>query len=582
MGAAAGAYFASAGSGFPNVAYPYFNALAYSLDVVAQVRGIAWLPLVLPSQLQSFEAFANATLGSQWANASYTQLGYTNITDFTAGVAKVTHNVQGGLFAGNASVHRPINASALYYFPLIQEAPLHTNEAVIMYDLNSEPTRAAAIAAVMANGQPATTDWLYLVQDTNLGLKRIASLALTPVIVGGAIVGLSNTVFNWDSVILQSLPSFESGIDTVLSSSLSNRTFTMRIINGAVVGVGEGDQHESNALVNSYASTVSASLGANWTLTIYPTTALIDGYHHDGPKIILIVVVLVILACFALFALHNWLVSSHSLFLLRIVTATSRIVDDVFPKSVKARMMKQALDRDEAPGASAPAAAGEGKNLSQGAVRVLGLIQKMVGIEAATERVAARKSSQLVLSSGSGPIADTFPAVTVLFADIAGFTAWAAVRPPEVVFAFLGSLWCTFDELCAVRGIFKVETVGDQYSALPSARRVPQLIDSAPFSVRLRPSRAHRGACRTHGGFRAGHGGGDAQGLRRQRGRGPVHARGAAQRHLSGRGVDGRARPVSVVWGHGEHRQPDGEHRRGGAGAGERDHGAAAAAQRPV
>jgi len=155
--------------------------------------------------------------------------------------------VHGGLFAGTAANHTPINASAPYYFPLIQEAPLFTNEAVIMYDLNSEPLRRRAISDVLASGIAHTTDWLKLVQDTKLSLNRIASLALTPVIVDGEIVGITNVVFNWDTVLLQALPSFISGIDAVLSSGLSSRIFTMRIVSGAVLSVGEGDMHDTDA-----------------------------------------------------------------------------------------------------------------------------------------------------------------------------------------------------------------------------------------------------------------------------------------------------------------------------------------------
>jgi len=71
VGAACADFFASAAGGsFPNVSYPSFNAIAASLDTVAQVRGIAWLPLVLASQLKGFEAYANETLGSQWADAT--------------------------------------------------------------------------------------------------------------------------------------------------------------------------------------------------------------------------------------------------------------------------------------------------------------------------------------------------------------------------------------------------------------------------------------------------------------------------------------------------------------------------------
>lgn len=35
------------------------------------------------------------------------------------------------------------------------------------------------------------------------------------------------------------------------------------------------------------------------------------------------------------------------------------------------------------------------------------------------------------------PIADLFPEATVMFADIAGFTAWSSVREPTQVFKLL-------------------------------------------------------------------------------------------------------------------------------------------------
>lgn len=362
--------------------------------------------------------------------------------------------MHGGVFAGSAANHTPVNASAPYYFPLIHEAPLHTNEPVIMYDLNSEPLRRRAISDVLADGQQHTTDWIRLVQDTQLSLNRIASLALTPVFFNGTIVGLSNTVFNWDSVLLQALPSFINGIDAVLSSQLSNRTFTMRIISGAVIGVGEGDQHESDSQVQQYKSTVSATLGTTWTLTIYPTVSLINSYRSNGPRDRCVAVVIVILSCLILFGIHDYLARSRSLVLARIVAATQRIVDDVFPKTVRARLMKQAMEEQpEAAEAAPPSAA-------------IALIQKWVGLEAAAERDAARRSGKLRIAASTGAIADVFPATTVLFADIAGFTAWSASKPPERVFFFLGTLFRAFDELAHTYSIFKVETVGDSYMAV--------------------------------------------------------------------------------------------------------------------
>ena len=48
--------------------------------------------------------------------------------------------------------------------------------------------------------------------------------------------------------------------------------------------------------------------------------------------------------------------------------------------------------------------------------------------------------------AGSKPIADLFPDSTVLFADIAGFTAWSSVREPSQVFTLLETVFNAFDE----------------------------------------------------------------------------------------------------------------------------------------
>ena len=123
-------YFATIGHAFPNAMFPFFNSMAASLNNISQVRGVAWLPLVMAPQLVSFEQFANASLGFQWANASLTELNYTSQAAFLAGINITSKNVHGGVFAGSAANHTPVNASAPYYFPLIQEAPLQSNEAV--------------------------------------------------------------------------------------------------------------------------------------------------------------------------------------------------------------------------------------------------------------------------------------------------------------------------------------------------------------------------------------------------------------------------------------------------------------------
>jgi class 3 adenylate cyclase len=60
-------------------------------------------------------------------------------------------------------------------------------------------------------------------------------------------------------------------------------------------------------------------------------------------------------------------------------------------------------------------------------------------------------------------IADAFGEVTVLFADIVGFTEHAARTPPEATVTLLNELFSQFDVLTETRGLEKIKTVGDAY-----------------------------------------------------------------------------------------------------------------------
>ena len=64
------------------------------------------------------------------------------------------------------------------------------------------------------------------------------------------------------------------------------------------------------------------------------------------------------------------------------------------------------------------------------------------------------------------PIADLFPYCTVMFADIAGFTAWSSAREPAQVFILLQTVYQSFDLIAKKRRVFKVETIGDSYIAV--------------------------------------------------------------------------------------------------------------------
>jgi adenylate cyclase len=78
------------------------------------------------------------------------------------------------------------------------------------------------------------------------------------------------------------------------------------------------------------------------------------------------------------------------------------------------------------------------------------------------------------LKSGSEKvIADRHEAASVLFADMAGFTAAASAASPTDLVAFLNEVFTAFDQLVQHHGLEKVKTTGDSYmvvSGVPIAR----------------------------------------------------------------------------------------------------------------
>ncbi len=62
-------------------------------------------------------------------------------------------------------------------------------------------------------------------------------------------------------------------------------------------------------------------------------------------------------------------------------------------------------------------------------------------------------------------IADSHPEVTVLFADIVGFTKFSATVSPEILVGVLNDLFTSFDGVADSRGLEKIKTIGDAYMA---------------------------------------------------------------------------------------------------------------------
>jgi adenylate cyclase len=89
-------------------------------------------------------------------------------------------------------------------------------------------------------------------------------------------------------------------------------------------------------------------------------------------------------------------------------------------------------------------------------------------------RIEQERSERLLLNTLPKPIverlkqqpqviADYFPEASVLFADIVGFTPFAAEHSPEQVVKVLNDIFSAFDSLADDLGLEKIKTMGDSY-----------------------------------------------------------------------------------------------------------------------
>jgi adenylate cyclase len=77
------------------------------------------------------------------------------------------------------------------------------------------------------------------------------------------------------------------------------------------------------------------------------------------------------------------------------------------------------------------------------------------------------------LKDGPATISDSFAAVTVLFADLVGFTTLSAKLSTEQLIVLLNEIFSSFDALAEQHGLEKIKTIGDAYmvvGGIPEAR----------------------------------------------------------------------------------------------------------------
>jgi hypothetical protein len=195
-----------------------------------------------------------------------------------------------------------------------------------------------------------------------------------------------------------------------------------------------------------------------YSFVVYASQEFQDSKSTSLPLLLTIVVAITFALVVVTFFVYDVFVQRRNKKVVDAATRSTAILSSMFPSNIRARLFAEREAKEsKAKGSKSYAA----KN------RLRSFLD-----DGGSDDVDAKENENL--GYAGTPIADLFPETTIMFADIAGFTAWSSVREPCQVFTLLESLYKSFDDIAKRRRVFKVETVGDCYVAvtgLPDPRK---------------------------------------------------------------------------------------------------------------
>mmetsp|Transcript_42744 Transcript_42744/g.103121 ORF Transcript_42744/g.103121 Transcript_42744/m.103121 type:complete len:576 (+) Transcript_42744:1120-2847(+) len=231
-------------------------------------------------------------------------------------------------------------------------------------------------------------------------------------------------------------------------------------------------------------------------MTVYPNCNTSSGAGHDDSKaaIWLVVVIVIILLCAVVFFMYDYQLRLKHRQTQERADRTNAIISSLYPAEIRDRLLgrkpKNRKSKNKSPSRSSN---DDSSSDVAKSVKDVSSKQKLKSYlkdeDEANAANAAQESAAVDVENmdekqreilkdtdmyETKPIAELFPNTTVMFADLAGFTAWSSVREPSQVFTLLEAVYGAFDQIAKRRRVFKVETVGDCYVAvtgLPEPRK---------------------------------------------------------------------------------------------------------------
>jgi hypothetical protein len=438
-----------------------------SLNSLAVSRLVLWAPLINATSLPAFATFAAADVP----------------TFEGAGSVALQRAAFGPWRTFDGYTLMPLNATQPFFVPVLHVVPFLRAQQFVLLDLfGGNADMRHALSAVLQTGLPHQTDLLPLPDSS--GAIRASSILFSPIFKAGhegeasapgagdgtAIIGFAGVVFAWGDMVFDVLSQArETGVLARVTSP-SGRVAMFSLQGGSAQEIDANAMRDEE--FERYEQQLTGTFGPGWAVDLWPARQLYDKYISSAPTIEAVVVAMVVVFVCFVFGVYDFVAATRAALLTRMWQATEAVVADVFPHSIKSRLVQEQLSRRRraekaaaAPSILSTAAAAVSSALDRrmsGMTAALLSAQDIAAIEASLASVSADDTaageSGGAESPLSGFIADAYPAATVIFADIVGFTEWSASVTPAEVFRVLEAVFMEFDALAKSLGVFKVET----------------------------------------------------------------------------------------------------------------------------
>ncbi|CAB9514914.1 Receptor-type guanylate cyclase gcy [Seminavis robusta] len=467
-------YTHSSNKTWPFITMPDFEIRGHDVIKVASVVAVAFSPLIVDVEKEAYEIFT--TYNEDWIADG---IAYTTGESLPENFKRVPSKIYRWEELQNGNRVPTVENGPGPFLPVWQTAPAPMNPRVVNFNLlSSEPfaqtfeTMQTYNNSIVSKAMPLADIPFEISSPDLVETENPHSVVLGPIYDNftqdAKIVGTVAAVIDWSSFFSSFLAVDDHPVLVVMHGSCGDdMSFEVRGHDVEFLGYEDFHDPKYNHLERSSVLDLSsphndrtkaqASGDCQYVLRIYPTDELEDAYRSPQPVIYAICMLLVFAMTAAVFLVYDIYVRRRQQKVLDSAAKSAAIVHSLFPKSITDRMMKD-LDEQK-----------KGKDDS---ARFKFSVKNQM-----KDFLQDDKNTAVNVAAGvydTKPIADLFPACTVLFADIVGFTAWSSVREPSQVFVLLETLYASFDSIAKRRRIFKVETIGDCYvavSGLPEPRK---------------------------------------------------------------------------------------------------------------